>query len=199
LVNGFIDHLYTRLVITSNYRATANLHSSQITTVHAKPFPAYCVFTSRFLTTAFNSGDPSASRAEVLSSQTPVQNSSELTTELVESQSHIATDGQSVSKSWSRAPSGAHNQIFSTVRHLRSCFCGMSCLKRGRFCFCISCWSLPAQSFSGPSPLGLATIFCCLRFKTSISSPPTTRRVMVELFYPASTRVLSWSPQLSSR
>jgi hypothetical protein len=32
--------------------------------------------------------------------------------------------------------------------------------------FCTCCWSLPAQSFSGPSPLGLATIFYCLRFDT---------------------------------
>jgi hypothetical protein len=30
------------------------------------------------------------------------------------------------------------------------------------------CWSLPAQSFSGPSPLGLAAIFCCLRFETCL-------------------------------
>jgi hypothetical protein len=39
-----------------------------------------------------------------------------------QSQSHIATDGQSVSKSWCRAPSGAHDQIFFTVWQLRSCF-----------------------------------------------------------------------------
>jgi hypothetical protein len=31
-VNGFIDHLYTRLGISSIYSATANLHNSQITT-----------------------------------------------------------------------------------------------------------------------------------------------------------------------
>jgi hypothetical protein len=35
--------------------------------------------------------------------------------------------------------------------------------------FCICCWPLPAQSFFGPSPLGLATIFYCLRFETSPS------------------------------
>jgi hypothetical protein len=51
------------------------------------------------------------------------------------------------------------------------------------------CWSSPAQSFSGPSPVGLVAIFYCLRFKTSFSSPPTTRRVTVEVFDPASTRV----------
>jgi hypothetical protein len=32
-----------------------------------------------------------------------------------QSQSHIATDGQSVSKSWCRAPSGAHGQILITL------------------------------------------------------------------------------------
>jgi hypothetical protein len=34
--------------------------------------------------------------------------------------------------------------------------------------FCICCWSLPAQAFSGPSPFVLATIFYCLRFETSL-------------------------------
>jgi hypothetical protein len=32
----------------------------------------------------------------------------------------------------------------------------------------MSCWPLPVQSFSGPSPLGLETIFYCLTFETSI-------------------------------
>jgi hypothetical protein len=73
-VNGFIDHLYTPLGTTSNYSATANLHNSQITTAPAKPFLSCCVFISRSLTTASNSGDSSASRAQVLSSHTSVQN-----------------------------------------------------------------------------------------------------------------------------
>jgi hypothetical protein len=37
LVNGFTDHLYTRLGTTSSYSATAN-HNSQITTAPAKLF-----------------------------------------------------------------------------------------------------------------------------------------------------------------
>jgi hypothetical protein len=37
-----------------------------ISTVAVKPLPACCVFTSRSLTTASNSGDSSASRAQVL-------------------------------------------------------------------------------------------------------------------------------------
>jgi hypothetical protein len=32
----------------------------------------------------------------------------------------------------------------------------------------IRCWPLPVQSFLGPSPLGLATIFYCLIFETSL-------------------------------
>jgi hypothetical protein len=32
------------------------------------------------------------------------------------SQSHVTTDGQSVSQSWCRAPSGAHDQMLLTVR-----------------------------------------------------------------------------------
>jgi hypothetical protein len=39
---------------------------------------------------------------------------------LEQSQSHSATDGQSICKSWCRAPSGAHDQIFITLRQLRS-------------------------------------------------------------------------------
>jgi hypothetical protein len=52
-------------------------------------------------------------------------------------------------------------------------------------------WSSTAQSFSGTSPLGLVTIFYCLRFEIFLSSPPTTRRVTVQVFNPASTRELT--------
>jgi hypothetical protein len=58
---GFVDHLYTRLGTSSNYSATANLHALQMTTAHAKSLPACCVFTSRSLVTATNSGGSSAS------------------------------------------------------------------------------------------------------------------------------------------
>jgi hypothetical protein len=54
---------------------------SLISTLHKSPqhpislFVACCVFIGRSLATASNSGDSSASRARVLSSQPPVQNS----------------------------------------------------------------------------------------------------------------------------
>jgi hypothetical protein len=50
------------------------------------------------------------------------------------------------------------------------------------------CWPSPAHLFSGPSPVGLATIVYSLRFRLSFLSPPTTVRAMVEVFDPASTR-----------
>jgi hypothetical protein len=37
------------------------------------------------------------------------------------------------------------------------------------------CWPSPAQSFSGPSPAGLITIFYCLRFETPPSGVPGPR------------------------
>jgi hypothetical protein len=101
--------------------------------------------------------------------------------------SHIVTDGQSVSKYWCRAPSGAHDQIFVTVWQLRSCFRGAPSLTRGRVCLFYMLWPLPAQSFLGPSPLG--PYFTVSDLRVPFSSPPTTRRVTVEVFDPASTRV----------
>jgi hypothetical protein len=59
LVTQFLEHLYTQLVTTSNYGATANLHTLQITKAHAKSFLS--TFTSRFLVTNLNNGERSAS------------------------------------------------------------------------------------------------------------------------------------------
>jgi hypothetical protein len=102
------------------------------------------------------------------------------------SQSHIATDGQSVSKSWCRAPSGAHGQIFFTVWQLRSCFLRAPSLTRKRVCLFLCCWALPAQFFSGPSPRGHISVS---DLRLPFSSPPTTRRITVEVCEPAFTRV----------
>jgi hypothetical protein len=50
--------------------------------------------------------------------------------------------------------------------------------------FCICCWPLAAQSFSGPSSLGLATIFYSLRFETSlfVASYPSTPHYRLSLY-----------------
>jgi hypothetical protein len=59
---------------------------------------------------------------------------------------------------------------------------------------CTCCWPLPAQSFSGPSS---RPYFTLSNMRLSFSSPPTTRRVTVEVFDPASTRVY-WLNQSQS-
>jgi hypothetical protein len=62
-------------------------------------------------------------------------------------------------------PSGAYDQIFIFVWQLRVCWFGAPSLTRGRY---NCCWPSPAQSFSGPSPIGLVAIFYCPRFETSL-------------------------------
>jgi hypothetical protein len=49
-----------------------------------------------------------------------------------QSQGNIATDSQSVRKSWCRALSGARDHIFIIVWQLQPCFCGTPSLTRGR-------------------------------------------------------------------
>jgi hypothetical protein len=53
----FIDYL--QIMTTNNYNNITNPHTLQITIAQAKPFQS--AFTSRFLVTGLNSGDPSAS------------------------------------------------------------------------------------------------------------------------------------------
>jgi hypothetical protein len=64
-------------------------------------------------------------------------------------------------------PSGAYDQIFITVRQLRVCWCGALSPTRGRVCHNY-CWPSSAQSFSSPSPVGLANIFYCFKFEISL-------------------------------
>jgi hypothetical protein len=71
----WILDLLTPLRTTSNYSASAYLHTLEFTTAPPKPFPACYVVNRRSLATASNSGDSLASRAQVLLSQPPVQNS----------------------------------------------------------------------------------------------------------------------------
>jgi hypothetical protein len=56
---GFIDHLNTQLVTTSNYNIIANLHTLPVSTAHAKP--SQSASNSRFPVTGRNNGDSSAS------------------------------------------------------------------------------------------------------------------------------------------
>jgi hypothetical protein len=66
-------------------------------------------------------------------------------------------------------PFGAYDQIFITCMTIRVFFLVRRPLWREDGSdFYICCWPLPEQSFFGPSPLGLATIFYCLTFESSL-------------------------------
>jgi hypothetical protein len=76
-----------------------------------------------------------------------------------QSQSHFATDGRRL---------GLITRYLLLFDSCGLVFLGRPLWREDGFVFCICCWSSPAQSFLGSSPLGLVTIFYCLRFETSI-------------------------------
>jgi hypothetical protein len=105
------------------------------------------------------------------------------------------TISQSVSKSWCRAPFGAHDQIFFTDWQLRSRFCGVH-LSDDRaglsFVYAAGPWQ---SSYSQVRVAWYSRVYFTLSdLKLPFSSPPTTRRVTVEVFDPASTRVVLIPP-----
>jgi hypothetical protein len=64
-------------------------------------------------------------------------------------------------------PSGLTTKFLLPSDSCGSVDVGRSLWREDRSVIYSCCWSLPAQSFSGPSPFGVATIFYCLRFETS--------------------------------
>jgi hypothetical protein len=86
-----------------------------------------------------------------------------------ESESYVTTDGQPASLSWNKAPIwGLRPELYYLCVSYGLVLMGRPLWREVWSVFCMCCWPLPAQSFSGPSPLGLATIFYCLRFETSL-------------------------------
>jgi hypothetical protein len=110
------------------------------------------------------------------------------------SQSHVTTDGQSVSLSWCQNPSGAQNQIFVNIRQLWVRWCGAPSLTSGWVCRLQCLLASPVHSRVRvpwdswphvtvpdsrlPQPGGSP------RHWVPFSSPPTTRRATVEVFDP---------------
>jgi hypothetical protein len=77
---------------------------------------------------------------------------------LIESESYVTTDGQSASLPWNKAPIWGLRPDFY--------YCQTLWREDGPVVY-NCCWPSLAQSFLGPGSVGLATMFYCLRFKTS--------------------------------
>jgi hypothetical protein len=108
---------FTPLGTTRNYSAMANLHTSQITAANTKSSPAFSFFARRFVATASNSGDSSASPVQVHRSQTAVQNWL-----LSQSQSHsyFTTGGlPPLGSSWRQASWDSRPEILFSTEPLR--------------------------------------------------------------------------------
>jgi hypothetical protein len=123
-----------------------------------------------------------------------------LPTRFSQSQSHIATEGQSVSKFWCRAPSGAHDQIFITVWLLRSCFL-WSALSDERtglsFVYALVYGSCQCSRSRARVPWYTRSYITVPDLRLPFSSPPTTPRVTMEVFDASSTRVTHFSQSQS--
>jgi hypothetical protein len=105
-----------------------------------------------------------------------------------QNQSHIATGGRSISKSWCRAPSAAHDQIFITLWLLRSLFSwGALPDERTGLSFVYAAGPRQRSHSRVRVPWDLRPYFIVSDSRLPFSSPPTTRRVTVEVFDPAST------------
>jgi hypothetical protein len=114
LVIGFMNNL--QVLTTINYNTVTHLQSlhSNLFTLSAAVF-TYSVSLNHTLQIKPSSHTLHLHTAKLFYSASPRKTARELTANyLGQSQSHIATDGQSVSRPWCRAPSGAHDQIFIT-------------------------------------------------------------------------------------
>jgi hypothetical protein len=84
--------------------------------------------------------------------------------------------------------SGAYDQIFIAVRQLRVSWCEALSLQEDGSVIYSCCWSSPALSFSGQSPVGLVTMFYPLRFETFLFVSQYDSQGYSRYIRPASTR-----------
>jgi hypothetical protein len=158
-MNRFTEH--SQVVTTNNCKTLTGLHNLKITvTIAHKIKSSMSVFTS--LLTLNHTDDCLTSW---LINCLSCANS--LSASWSESESYITTEGQSASPSWKKAPVWGLRSDFYYCQ-LWVCWCGALSLTRGRVCRLQLLLVSPAQSLSGPSPVGLVTIFYCLRLETSL-------------------------------
>jgi hypothetical protein len=85
-----------------------------------------------------------------------------------ESESYVMTDGLSANLSWNKGPIWDLTRILLLSDSCRFVDVWRSLWREDGSGIYNCCWPSPAQSFSGPSAVGLAIIFYCLRFETSL-------------------------------
>jgi hypothetical protein len=98
---------------------------------------------------------------------------------------YVTTDGQPASLSWYKAPIwGLRPDLYYLYDNYGLILVGRPLWREDGSDFYICCWALPAQSFFGH----IWPYFSVSHLRLPFSSSPTTRRVTVEVFDPASTR-----------
>jgi hypothetical protein len=108
---------------------------------------------------------------------------------MLSSQSYSVTDGRSISKSWCRTPSGAHDQIFISFTVTVLFLWGALSDERTGLSFVYAAGPRQRSLSRVRVPWNSRPYFTVSVLRLPFSSPPTTRRVTVEVFDPASTRV----------
>jgi hypothetical protein len=140
---GFIDQFNTWLVTTLNYSAIADLYTSQITTAHAKSFPACRVFTSRSLVTAYNSGDSSTTPTKSCLHQLNYNSLSTKLAKVKDKVTFLMTVSQSVSLGV-EPHLGIMTRYLLVVDSYGLVFLGRSLCQEDGSVFCMCCWPSPA-------------------------------------------------------
>jgi hypothetical protein len=161
-----------------HHSVTANLYALQISRAPAKS--SQSTFTSRCLV---------AVAVPLIPCSSPVQNSSVNCTGL--SKSKLCYDrrsaGQSILEQSTRLGLTTRSWLLSDSCGVVDLGCPLWREDGSAVCNCY--WSSPAQSFSGPSPLGLVAIFYSLGFETSLFVASYDSQGHGGVFDPASTRV----------
>jgi hypothetical protein len=109
---------------------------------------------------------------------------------VTESESYVTTDSQSASVSWNKAPIRGLRPDFYCRRTVAGLFMwGALSDERTGLSFTIAAGPSQRSHSLVRAPLDSRPYFTVSDLRLPISSPPTTRRVTVEVFDPASTRV----------
>jgi hypothetical protein len=110
----------------------------------------------------------------------------------LESESYVTTDGQPASLSWNKAPFwGLRPDLYYRLKVEGLLICGALSVERTGLSFTIAAGPRQGSHFRVRVPWDSWPYATVSDPRLPFSSPPTTRRVTVEVFEPASTRVFS--------